>query len=278
MTDYPDFQSPLANALQIAANGTPLLRLTNSLAFANPANIPAGGSLNPVASVAVNQPSFEIALGVNLPAGAGTVPFCQIVMQWVDAISGVVTDTEVFLVSAGNGAGNSLQYYLAGPARGSKLNLLLENLDPAQIMTVSYVVNMTSHVYTYDRLVQFSYAGVAPITFSNPAGNPNTGVLAVINASIGANATISRLCAVWSGTVSLDIDNTGQADTISVTIEDPGSLYSTVAQSHLYKFFLAAGASNTFNITLPHGPVLIVITNNAANVISPTLTLLRTEY
>jgi len=199
-------------------------------------------------------------------------------MQWVDAVSGVVTDTEVFIVSAGNGNGNALQYYLAGPARGSELNILLENLDPAQIMTVSYVINMTSHIYTYDRLVQFAYAGAAPITFSNPAGNPNTGVLAVINAAIAASGSVSRLCAVWSGSVTLDIDNTGQADSISVTIEDPGTLYSTVALSHLYKFFIAAGATETIQITLPHGPVLIVIANNAANAIQPTVTLLRVEY
>jgi hypothetical protein len=278
MTDFPDWTDQQAAANDISVTGAPLLRKTGVLANANPANIPAGGSINPVALVSINQPSFEIAFGINLPAGVGTVPFCQIVMQWVDASTGIVTDTEVFLASAGNGAGNGIQYYLSGPARGSSLNLLFENLDPAQIMTIGYIVAMTSHVHAYDRLTQFAYSGAAPIGFSNPAGNPNTGVLAVINANIGANGTVSRLCAVWNGTVTLDIDNTGQADSISVTIEDPQALYSTVALSHLYKFFVAAGATVTTNITLPHGPVLIVIANNAANAIQPTVTLIRTEY
>lgn len=278
MTDYPDFQTPQANATSISLTGVPLLRQTLPLAHGSNVSIGAGSSINPVSTAPLNQPSYEIALGVNLPAAAGTVPFCQIVLQWVDTTLNTVTDTEVFIVSAGNGPGNSLIYVLHGPCRGDALNLLFENLDPAQTMTVSYVVNTTSHVHEYDRLAQFAYAAVAPITFSNPAGNPNTGVLAVINASIAGNTSIQRLCAVWSGTVILSMDNTGQANSISVTIEDPATLYSTVALGHLYKFFLAAGASQTVQLVWPHGPVLISVANNAANAIQPTVTVSRVEY
>lgn len=278
MTDFPDWTDPQATATDVSVTGVPLLRKTAPLASASNVNIAAGSSINPVSNVTINQPSYEIAFGVSLPAAAGTVPFLQILMQWFDASTGIVTDTEVFQAPMGNGPGNAIQYYMSGPARGSGLNLLFQNSDPAQIATISYIITMTSHVHVYDRFTQFGYANVAPIGFTNPAGQPNSGVLAVINATIGGNLSISRLCAVWSGSAIVTIDNGGAANSMSLTIEDPATLYSTVVNAHLYKFFIAAGVESSFNIALPHGPVLLVVANNAAGNITPTITLTRIEY
>ncbi len=277
--DYPDWGVPQAHATDISLTGAPLLRLTVNLGRAAAATLNGGFSAQLLNLAAVGQPSYEATIVANLPAGAGTVPFAVLTLTWVDAISTLASDTETFLVPMGNGPSNAVTCYMSGPARGSQLSVTLTNLDPAQVLTYSWTINQTSHVYSRDRLLQPLYPGVAPVTFTNPAGTPANGLLMGSKPVIAANSSASRLVAAWNGRAVLSVDNGAQANAVNVILADPGSLYSTIAGLEMAFVNVAAGLRQVTEVQMPNGPVLLTMTNTGTTgSITPQVALVKREF
>lgn len=277
--DFPDFGTPGQNVLGSAQGGVPLLRATANLGFAISASIAAAGNLLVTQFSPVTQPGYEGFFQVFLPAASGTVPFCQVDLIWIDAVLNAIIDTETFFITSGNGSANSQLCYIAGPARGDQLSTRVTNLDPAVAVTLTATINQTSHTYSHDRLLQPSYAGTAPVGFTNPAGNPAAGVLVSTSPPIGPNGTVSRLIASWNGRATLSVDDGAQANGLNVILADPGTLYSTISGMEFAFIPVAAGARAFAEVQMPNGPVLMNMVNIAGvNTITPKVSLLKREY
>lgn len=258
--------------------GAPFLRLTRKLGTAASQTIPGLNSNPLITFVNVNQPSYECTFIANLPAGVGTVPFVQLTFQWNDGTTGLINDTETFVITAGNGPTNAITTYLSGPVRGDILSVNAFNLDPAQTLSITWVINTISHVFDHDRLVQPAYAATAPVGQTNPNGTPSAGLIANVSPTVAGSATSTRLLAAYNGKVGVNINARGQTDNFSYSLIDPGTLYST-GGAIFFSADTPAGGSQTYqNINLPNGPVLYQIINRSTTAGAPTFTITRDEY
>lgn len=258
--------------------GIPLLRFTSQLGTAASQTIPGLNSVPLITFQNINQPSYECTFIASLPAASGTIPFVQLTFQWNDALTGLVNDTETFVITAGNGPANAITTYLSGPVRGDELSVQAFNLDPAQTVTITWVINGVSHVFERDRLVQPAYAPTAPVGQTNPNGTPSAGLIANINPSIAGSATSTRLLAAYNGKVGVNINARGQTDNFSYSLIDPGTLYGTGGATFFSADSPAGGSQMYTNINLPNGPVLYQIINRSTTAGAPTFTMTRAEY
>jgi hypothetical protein len=263
----------------LTVNGIPPLRGTVQLGQASAQTLAASGTATLLNNVNINKPSFESVFKLNLPAASGTVPFAILGVGWQDAVTGLQVGFKQYALSSGNGPSNAITYYLSGPCRGNQLVLTLQNLDAAQTLTYSWLFNITSHAYAFDKLLQPSYAATGPNGFGSPAGNPSKGLLFASSPNIGANGNVIRLCAASNAKCKICVDDSGQLNSWAVTITDPASLYNAAASNEFYKFNGAAGSIFNGEIQMPNGPVLVTMFNTAAtNAITLPTTITAMEY
>lgn len=279
VSDYPDFGTPGQNVPGSPQGGVGLLRVTDNLGNATGQVLLAGTGVNLFTAVPVTQPGYEALFEVNLPAGAGTVPFLEVELQWGDSATSLFIDVETFVVTAGNGPLNALNHYINGPVRGNQLSVTVFNLDNAQNMTLTWTVNQTSHVFEHDRLLQPGYATTAPIGFTNPTGTPSLGLVAASQPTIAPATTTSRLTAACNHKMVVNVDNSGGVNALAASLNDPGVLYQTVNGLNLYKWLVAAGAIVQAVIQFPNGPLLLAMRNQGTTGnITPTVTIHKSEY
>jgi hypothetical protein len=260
--------------------GMPMLRFTNGLGNGTNLTIAGAATVNPITNAAVNQPGYEMMIQASLPAAAGTIPFANIILTFSDAATGLIVRTTPYTIALGNGPANVITNYINGPCYGNRVSLQITNLDPAQTMTYTYVLNLTSHVHLTDNIIQPVYPATAPVTFGQPGGTPALGLLCITHPSIGPSATIDRLLAPYSGKVFLVVDDTGLANGVNVSIVDPtGSLYSNLAAQGGAILNVPAGGESSAEIALPRGPMLLRMHNVAAtNTITPFIIITTKDY
>ncbi len=274
ISDYPDWQTPAAHAGQIAITGVPLLRFTNNLGFAASATIVGGATVTLLASIAINQPGYEVAVTVSMPAGTGTVPFIRLSLQWLDSTSNIQVARRDVVLSAGNAPANALTYYIRGPMHGNRFIIRAVNIDPAVTATIAWTANETSHVFEHDEAIQNAYAGTAPNGFSNPAGVATANLIAYTAASLAAGAANIFLCALYAGDVILNIDGISALQSMKVELFDPSGYITGTALSPIFGVDVASGGSASLQLTLPFSPLLLKVTNLAtAGSISPVVAL-----
>lgn len=264
-----------------APGGAPALRFTNDLAN-NPAGVSLGAlsSTQPLLNQAVKQPSFEAVFFTNMnTANVGTVPFMQVEIDWIDAVSGQINDIEQYIIATGNGPGNSIATFLRGPCNGNLMSVFITNLDPAQSATAAWTINETSEIYEHDRLFQPKYS-LAPNGFTNPSGSPAQGVLAVASPTVLPSTSSTRLLATWSGKVGININARAQANNISYTLEDPGTLYSGTANAPFWSTDTPTGGGQVYaEVVLPNGPVqLRELNRGTTGNVAPVISVVKLEY
>lgn len=262
--------------------GIPVLRGTDNFGTATGQTIASGVNATLVNGASVTKPGYEAIFQINLPAGVGTVPFAILQLIWTDSNTGLTVGLKQYILTSGNGPSNVLTYYAAGPCRGNQLTVKLRNQDPAQTITVTWAFNQTSHIYAYDSLLQATYAGTAPITFTNPNGNPSKGLLFSSNPSIGPNTNTTRLCAAYRGKVKINLDNTVQANSCAVQLNTPSNtgLYDEAnPPTSTMKITAAAGAQAQIEWAFPNGAMTVQIFNQGAtNTIAPNVTITTLDY
>lgn len=260
--------------------GAPILRKTDSLNFGSSATLTPGLGVILVNNVAVNQPGYEMLLNLWTNSGTQpTTPFATVIVNWFDASSGFSIEADIFVIACGQNSANSLLAYLSGPCKGDILNVQIINLDGAQNMQLSYAINANSHIYTWNRILQPTYASLAPNGFTNPNGTPAAGLLGIAGPSIAAGAISTRLLATWNGKAKLNFDAAGQSNTYLVTLQDPASLYSGTASGNFFVFNSSpAGSSFYGDVQMPNGPVLLTVKNTGAAAGAPTVSVFKEEY
>lgn len=272
--DYPDWQTPQAHATQIANTGVPLLRFTNNLGFSASQTLAGAGNITLLASMAINQPGYEVAVTVSMPTGSGTAPFIRLSLQWLDSVSNIQMARRDVVLACGNAPGNALTYYIRGPMHGNRFLIKAVNLDPAVTATLAWTANETSHVFEHDEAIQNAYAGTAPNGFVNPAGVATANLVAYTAASIAASGSNTFLCALYANDVVLNIDAIAAANTTKVELFDPAGYITGTANSPIFGIDVAAAGSASIPLTLPFSPLLLKVTNlGTAGSISPVVAL-----
>lgn len=266
-----------ADVTGLTVNGIPLLRGTTQLGQASAQTLAAATTATLLNGTLIVKPSFESVFKLNLPAAAGTIPFAILGVGWQDAVTGLQVGFKQYVLTAGNGPANAILVYLSGPCRGNQIVLTLKNLDPAQTLTYSWLFNVTSHVYSVDRLLQPSYTG-GVITFNVPGGNPSKGVLVMTQASVPATGNITRLLAASNAKCSVLFDNS-TVNACNLILQDPGTLYDGgTATQNIVRFNHAVNQSAVYEFQMPNGPVNMVIQNTAAGAVSPGVAIMIKEY
>jgi hypothetical protein len=261
--------TPGATATQIAGSGVPLLRKTTTLGNGSALTLIPGTSPLLLTNVAVNQPSFEAIFDLWQTAASGTLPFAIIEFNWSDSATGFALASNFYVISSGNGIGNQISCYLSGPCYGDQLSVSIASLEPVINQTLqAWAINSTSHVHTVDHLYQPQYQLTAPNGFTNPNGIPANGVLFNSNPTIGINATVSRLLAVYNGVVDFFFDCAGGAANLVITITDPSGQATGTQGGEIYAHTVTAGVRDFAELALPNVPVLFNMRN-----VSTTATL-----
>jgi hypothetical protein len=183
------------------------------------------------------------------------------------------------VMACGNASGNKLTYYLYGPMHSDMFNVNVVNLDPAVTATVTYTINATSHVFEHDYCEQYQYVGTAPNGFTNPTGQPRTGLLAYTDASIPASSSNTYLCALFAGNVVLNIDNVSVASSVTVQLMDAAGFITNVAGSQLAGIVVPAAGSQSLSLALPFSPMTLKVSNTATvGAISPIVSMIAQQY
>jgi hypothetical protein len=134
----------------------------------------------------------------------------------------------------------------------------------------------------FDRILQPSIPGTAPITFTNANGDPSKGLLFSSTPSIGPNASVTRIMPAYYGKLKINLDNTVQLNSCAVQINTPSNtgLYNEAnPPTSTMKITAAAGAQAQIEWATPGGAMVCQIFNQAAtNTISPNVTMTIIEY
>ena len=274
ITDYPDWQTPQAHASQIATTGVPLLRFTNNLGFSASTTIAAATTVTLLPSIAINQPGYEVAVTVSMPAGTGTLPFIRLSLQWLDSKSNIQVARRDVVLAAGNAPANALTYYIRGPMHGDRFIIKAVNIDPAVIATIAWTANQTSHVFEHDEAIQNAYAGTAPNGFVNPGGVATANMIAYLSGPIAAGAAEFGLCALYAGDVILNVDGISALQNMKVELFDPSGYITGSVNSPIFGVDVTAGGSLSQQLTFPFSPLTLKVTNLAtAGSISPVVAI-----
>lgn len=278
--DFPDWSEARDFAEEIAQFGAPLLRLTANLGKnAVGLNIPSNSLTDLFPLTNINQPGYELVIGLNSVANSLSAPFSILIIQWIDSVSGIEIAADEFFLPCGNNPASGQFYYLSGPCKADQVKMSLENNDPAAAMSAIFTANVNSHIYTWDRVFQPSYGGFGVHGFTNSGGAPSFGVIVERQPTILPGVTDATLPALYNGKVALHVNNVLGANSLYVTLQDPGSLYGGGAGCSFFADIVATGQSLDATLTLPNGPVLLNIKNNGSSGnVTPDVSIIRQDY
>lgn len=277
--DWPDDNPSAHRALAIYSQRVPIARGVTGLNSGS-SSLAASGTVNLATSLPVDQPSFQMLIGLQEGSVTATIPFGKLRFLWKDIGSGFQVDPDWAILPGGSSAINF--HYISGPCKADLLTIELDNLDPAQILFYDFGISAVSHVYERFRVQQVGQQAVPQFTLAGQ--NNQMAVLGSVGANVAASSTVDRLCSAWGGDAHINVDNTAGTVGIQVRLIDPGiiaggtPLYGTSGVGSIWSDSVVAGASSHAKVPLPYGPVVIrEINPSSTTAVQPTTTLLRLE-
>lgn len=278
--DFPDWSEARSFAEEISQFGAPLLRLTANLGkSALGLTIPSNTVSDLFPLTNIDQPGYEIVVGLDSSPASLSNPFALLTVNWIDSVSGIQIAGDEFTVGAGNSNPSGLFYYLSGPCKADQINMTVENMDPSGSMVCRYTANVNSHIYAWDRIFQTQYVGTPPHGYQNTGGTPQFGIIALRKPIIPPSGVDTSLLSLYNGKCALHVDNTFGAGSLLVSLQDPAQLYGSAAGASVFVFNVASGATLETTCSLPNAPVeLALINGSSTNALTPTVSLIRQDY
>lgn len=259
-TDYPDWQTPQANADKIASTGVPLLTKATSTVTANNTNVPFGGTVQVANKVSITQPGYEISVTAKISASAPTLPILTVELIWHDSVSGTTVGHEKWNVPMGSTFNGSV-HTGTGPTKGDQLTVNLTNNDSAQAATVTTIINQNSRVYLRDdwRTEAFNSPpnGVPPLhdQYGNQLGSLVTG-------SLSGGGSVTRLLALYAGRVTVTFGSTvSKQGTLQITQLDPAQLNGELALLEITQ----DNYTNVVSLSLPRAACTFTLTDTSGS-------------
>lgn len=278
--DFPDWSEARSYAEEISQFGAPLLRLTANLGKnAVGLSIPSNTVADLFALTNIDQPGYEAVIGLDSTVNSLSDPFAVLSVNWIDSVSGIQIAGDEFILGVGNNNPSALYYYLSGPCKADQVQMTVENTDSVNPIVCRYTANVNSHLYAWDRVFQTQYVAAPPHGFNQSGGSPQFGIIVMRQPVIAPGVTDSTLMAVYNGKVALHVNNVLNPNSLYVTLQDPGSLYSSGVGTSVFADIVAVGASLDTTLTLPNGPLTLNIKNNGgAGNVQPDVSITRQDY
>lgn len=277
--DWADWNPHPHMALAQYSQGVPLARNAGGMGTGTGA-IAANGTTNLIASVAIDQPSFQMLIGFEYTMVGTLIPFGKLRFLWQDTASGFQVDPDWTILVGGFAALDFV--HIIGPAKADTLTIACDNLDTMQALSFSFGISKTSHVFSRFRVQEVGQPGV-PV-FTRAGQNNQMGILGSVGVNVPASSHVDRLCSAWGGPAGINVDNSAGTVAILVQVLDPGiiagasPLYGTSGAGVIWSANVAAGQTANAELPLPYGPVAIRETNaSATTAVQPTTTLTRLE-
>lgn len=263
----------------IAATGTPLLhglanRLNNTSGGSGTLAVPAGSTIFPFVG-GITKPGYIISISVAI-ANTATIPFLEVQMIWKDAVTGLGTAEEAWIIPA---ATSTLVIYGKGPTKGSELSIGMHNLDPAQAMTVTCAFWETTHHIGRDDWRSDNPNNVPGLgLIANPC-DAFAGLLLQSEGTAAAHGGPSFMLPLYAGQVSI-YASLGAVGNLSVSALQAGGVGmpapyggNTLAQTPL-----AAGTPVTLTQDTGRFPIVVSLDNTTAGAASYGITATILEY
>ena len=255
--------SGLTVAEDIASNGVGLLAFSQNVM--NPGAITmTSGEITSYGPSTFSLVSYEIGVTLQGQSGDGS-PYLAVSLEWSDATTGLIIRREIWQLGAASAAAN--QFSLTGPAKGTRLKVTLHWYGGLSTATdgVQIVVNQTSRIYTRDdgRTIE-GYSGI--IGFTNANFDLDAGLVANINPSIGADATVTRSMPLYHGAVLVQVNNPPQNCKVSIEAIASESINTLTSGTGLPFAQTVSSASYLNSVAyLPRSVCVLNVTNSGAS-------------
>ena len=277
MTDFPDWQAPAANALQIARAGVPLLAKSDQL-LNLAGQVINGGTSYLSALMPVTQIGYELVVSATT-AGAQTNPFIEVYLYWYDSVSGINVEVESFFVPVSTTA-PGVVVGGSGPTRADQLQVKIANTDGAIACAVNFTLLENSRVYTRTDQhwigVLSGTAAVPGYTMARLAADSEVLGLAG-NAPVPAGTTTTWLAGMGSGRLAVLSVNLGTAvlsSTLVNLLPQPQTIFGPAPI-----MVPSVPPADDYNVQFiaPRAPLALEVTNNAAGPITVSWSVLQQQ-
>lgn len=273
--DYPDWSPPAEQMLeadygvtqQIAAliatgsptgspGGVPLLNGAKQAYIQQNHVVPSGLFSSPI--VPLTAPGY-FAHFEALANAASTNPFFGIEMRWLDPTANFIMGSEKWVIPASSVAAGAVVVG-KGPIKGTQLEVLIDNFDPVNTMTIQALVLETTQYIARDDWRSIVHGSIPGFTIRN---SDEPSLILVQQSALTFSAGVSRtvLMPLYAGQVAIDVTLSAAENVlVEVLAVDP------VIGSDTLVFSNVSSALNQgpFIATLPRTPCKLVLTNNGA--------------
>lgn len=264
MSDFPDWQAPAANALQIARAGVPLLAKSDQLLNLNGQAI-AGAATYFSPLIPVTQIGYELVISATT-AGVPVTPFIEVYLFWYDSTSGINVEVEAFFVPVSTTA-PGIVVAGTGPTRADQLQVQITNRDGAVPCAVNLTALENSRVYNRTDqhwINNLSSAAVVP-GYTLARLTADSEVLGLAGgAVVPAGTTTTWLAGMGSGRPAVLSVNLGSAALASVLVNlfpQPTTIFGAAPI-----MVPSVPPADDYNVQFiaPRAPLALEVTNNAA--------------
>jgi|SRR5215469_318680 len=273
--DYPDYQTPQANADAISTTGAPALNLNGVIL--NTTGVLAANGTFTSAGLPINQPGFEARVQLTMPASTITaLPIFQ--FDWDSTATSSPSWPEQWCLAAGSAAVGPNTWLGRGKAMGNQLIVRLINEDSINSLTYTIQLYQTSQYtsrteFRKDIFSSFSIPSHAVCDFRDDHLLLGTHK----NGSIPSGSTDVTVLPPGGCRVYLHFETGSNANDAEITITDlnpqVGASFSVVYD----KFTDSTGNLND-ELALPQSHMQITMTNHnaAAHALSYAFTRIET--
>lgn len=226
-------------------------------------------TLTPLAPAAGGVTAQAAALSYELTAtfiaGIGsTVPFCTVQMQWYPTNNTAAPPIaqQWWSVPMGTNGTTGTVIYGRGPMYGAFLRIKVHNLDSVAC-TMTFQMNSNGRLISRDDWNWDVGSSVSVPTFTIAGSTATAGnqIGLMDSVTVPANGSVSRLCGLFSGPVSIRFSDSSGAGKLSFAIApQPSTRWGTVSLINE----TPGGEAIISPFYLPRGPLLVTVTNSDA--------------
>ena len=232
MSDFPDWQDPVAIADQISLTGVPLLNLAAVIGGTTITPIAVNGS-SVVGPFNMNQVAYELYVAVQNTAALIGPTTADVTLSWTDNASGLqIWQKSYRIVSGPNGSDHVVK--IQGPSHADRLTVTFANSSGSgNSIQVTWKLLGSSRLYKRDvfRTLVYNQAG-----FTNGSPVIADGILCNVTPNVAANGTSTRLLAAYSGRVQLFAQTTDNNNTMQISVQEATPVNPLLANSSFVYF------------------------------------------
>jgi hypothetical protein len=267
---------------RIANTGTPLIvnrqyllnqTVATAIGVGDTVIFPSSGT------IPVGQVGYDGLITISA-AGATTllVP-CEIIVTWYD--NGVVIDSQVYNVYAGQSTTSPHQIYIKGPTRGTAFSISFTNNSGTTSFTVQCQIFQNSRVYLFDlwrTIVGVFLAGTTALNLLGDYETSGNYVLVLPPSSVGAGDTNSYVMPLYTGKVNISAATASLTTDMQVSLSNPISP-AAVQGAIINVFSNSQGfVSPITELGLPKDQLTANMHNGNAAIKNLSITIIGTDY